>query len=398
MTRLFYRSNYFMKQNRIKAHFTIKNNKRNQIQTSLINVTCLFIFSCLLFSPSRLYGQEKEYYFFRPYDYGSEALFNPISVLVNGGCDTYQQLDRPSTFDAIPWKNGSTSVWRSITSPLPVISDFGWNRFLNQEIFPTSFDINHAQWVPNYTLHVIGGGMVSRKIAEWYDFNGYPVPYLLGAITVMASEYFNEIVENGQYIYPNIDCIPDILIFQPLGILLFSSDKVSHFFSSELSLNDWSQPAAISFAPLAFRNAGQNFVMKYALTKSKSTSAFFHFGNFAILGLSFKNNTADAISIGVGLASKGVKSLPVQNGVPSNTIESGPMAGIYYDRNNSLLMSMVYSASKNCRFRLNIYPGVISSSVFSPGFFITVADPGILIAGVTMQILPLGVSTYGPVR
>jgi hypothetical protein len=376
----------------------MKIKKRNQTQLLSITVTLLFFHCCLLFYPSKIYGQEKNYYFFRPYDYGSESLFNPISVFVNGGCDTYQQLDRPSTFAAIPWENGSVSVWRSITSPLPVISNFGWNQFLNQEIFPTSFDLNHAQWVPNYALHIIGGGMVSRKIAEWYDYNGYPLPYLLGAITVMASEYFNETVENGYNIYPNIDCIPDILIFQPLGILLFSSDEVSDFFSNRLSLNDWSQPAALSFAPLAFRNAGQNFVMKYALTESKSTSIFFHFGNFAILGLSLKRNLEDAVSFGVGMASKGVKSLPVQNGVPSNTIEYGPMAGIYYDRNNSLLMSMVYSTSKNCRFRFNIYPGIISISCFSPGFFITVADPGVFIAGITMKILPLGISTYGHIR
>jgi hypothetical protein len=376
----------------------MKNSLKKYMQAPFITAMYFIICSCVLFFPSKLYGQEKNYYFFRPYDYGSEALFNPISVFVNGGCDTYQQLNRPSTFDAIPWKNGSTSVWRSITSPLPVISDFGWNRFLSQEIYPGSLDVNRGQWIPNYMLHGIGGGMVSRKIAEWYDSNDYPLPYVLGAITVMASEFFNEMVENGNGIYPNIDCIPDILVFQPLGILLFSSDQVSEFFSSELNLNDWSQPAAISFSPLAFRNAGQNFVMKYALTQSKSTSLFFHFGNFALLGLSFKRNTEDAISIGAGLASKGVISLPIQNGVPSNTIDSGPMAGIYYDRNNSLLASVVYSTSKNCRLRLNVYPGVISSSYFSPGFFMTVVDHGIFIAGVTMKILPLGVSTYIPAK
>jgi hypothetical protein len=211
----------------------------------------------------------------------------------------------------------------------------------------------------------------------------------------MAYEFFNEMVENGPHIYPNEDCIPDFLVFQPLGILLFSFDKVCGFFSSELNLNDWSQQSAISFAPLAFRNPGQNFVMKYALTQSKSTSMFFLFGNFGILGLSFKSNADDAISVGAGLASTGVKSLPLQNGVPSNTVESGLMAGIYYDRNNSLLMSLVYSDSRNCRLRLNVYPGVISSSYFSPGFFITVADAG-LIAGVTMKILPVGLSTLVP--
>ena len=355
----------------------------------------LMVFLCFVFSSFILFGQEKDYYFFRPYDYGSEAVYNPVSVFVNGGCDTYQQLDRLSTFEAIPWKNGATSVWRSVTSPLLVISDFGWNRFLGQEIFPTSLDRDRTQWVPNYMLHIVGGGMESRKLSEWYDYHNFPIPYILGAATAMAYEFFNEIVENGPYIYPNEDCIPDFLVFQPLGILLFSSDKVCGFFSSELNLNDWSQQSAISFAPLAFRNPGQNFVMKYALTQSKSTSLFFLFGNFGILGLSFKTHAEDAISVGAGLASTGVKSLPLQNGVPSNTVESGPMAGIYYDRNNSLLMSLVYSDSKNCRLRLNVYPGVISSSSFSPGVFITVTDAG-LIAGVSMKILPLGLSMHVP--
>jgi hypothetical protein len=351
---------------------------------------------CLVFFPLLSNGQEKGYYYFRPYNYGSEALFNPISSFFNGGCDTYQQLDRPSTFQAIPWKLGSQNVWHSITSPLGIISDFGWKRFLGQEVFPTSLDINKAQWVPNYTIHVIGGGMVSRKLAEWYDYHGYPVPYLLAAVTAMASEYFNEMVENGPWLNLNEDCIPDILLFHPLGILLFSSDRIAQFFSSELNLNDWSQPIALSFDPLAIRNPGQNFVMKYALTESKSTSLFFHFGNFAILGLSLKRSTEDAISFGAGLASTGVKYLPLQNGVRSNTIESGLMAGIYYDRNNSLLVSAVYSKSRNNRFRLNVYPGVVSSSYFSPGFFVTIADPRILMVGITMKILPLGLSTYDP--
>ena len=244
---------------------------------SLFRGRHLFVIICFLFSSCILLGQEKDYYFFRSYDYGSDAIYNPISVFVNGGCDTYQQLDRPSTFEAVPWSNGATSVWRSITSPLPVISAFGWNRFLSQEIFPTSLDRDRTQWVPNYMLHLVGGGMESRKLAEWYDYHDYPVPYVLGAVTAMAYEFFNEMVENGNAIYPNEDCIPDFLVFQPLGILLFSSDKVCEFFSSELNLNDWSQPSAISFAPLAFRNAGQNFVMKYAFNEIEIDKPFFSF-------------------------------------------------------------------------------------------------------------------------
>jgi len=114
---------------------------------------------------------------------------------------------------------------------------------------------------------------------------------LLGAATAMWYEFFNEMVENGQGIYPNEDCIPDFLIIQPLGVLLFSSDKYVSFFSvwvkpKRIGLNH----CAISFTPLAFRNPGQNFVMKYAIKQSKSTSLFFISENFVLLGLSFKKD------------------------------------------------------------------------------------------------------------
>lgn len=342
-------------------------------------------------------GQGKSYYFFRPYDYGSDALFNPVSLLANGGFDSFQILnDRQPTWREVYWNNAATNIWRSSTSPLPIISSFGWSRFIRQEVFPTSFNMDDAQYVPNYVLHLIGGGMEFRKISEWYDYQGFPVPYIFGAATRIAYEFINETAENGPNLYPNEDCLPDMLIFQPLGIVLFSFDGAAEFFSSTLNFNDWSQPVSLTFAPFAVRNAGQNFVMKLAFNESRSKSLFFHFGDFAIIGLSSKINSEDAISFGAGLASTGKKELPVQNGVPSNTVLVGGMAGIYYDRNNSLLASAVYSQVQNNIFRINLYPGIIPGAVWSPGLFLTLAHDGVLTAGITARILPLGLATYAP--
>ncbi len=343
------------------------------------------------------YCQERPYFFFRPLAYGSDALFNPVSLLGNGGFDTFQLInDRQPTWRDVYWSSGGTNVWRSITSPIDVIRKFGTTRFLRKEVFPMSLDMNDAQYVPNFMLHTIGGGMVYRKVSEWYDYNNFPVPFVFGAVTSIAFEFINETVENGPGQYPNEDCIPDILIFQPLGILLFSFDEFSEFFSSTLSLNDWSQPIALTFDPFAVRNAGQNFVMKFALNQDRSTSLFFHFGDFAIFGLSLKTNQEDAISFGAGLASTGRKSLPLQNGVPSNTVVVGGMAGVYYDRNNSLLVSAVYSDVQNNRFRFNIYPGMLPNPILSPGLFVTVGNNGTIVAGLTARILPAGLGFYSP--
>ncbi len=337
------------------------------------------------------YSQQKEHFFFHPYAYGSDALFNPVSLLATGGFDAFQFIaDRSGRWSEVYWDKSTTNVWRSVTSSFPIINKFGWSAFLRQEVLPLSFNMDDAQYPPNYALHLIGGGMTFRKISEWYDYNGFPAPYIFGAATRVAYEYINEAVENGPNTFPNEDCLPDMLIFQPAGMLLFSFDDVSEFFSSTLSLNDWSYPAALTFSPFAVRNAGQNYVMKLALNRERSMSLFVHFGDFAILGLSLKTSNEEAISFGAGVVTTGVIDLPERNGVRTNTIATGAMAGIYFDRNNSLLASAVYSQNIKSVFRLNIYPGVLSSSAVSPGFFITLDHRGSMIAGLTAQILPVG--------
>jgi len=364
----------------------------------MLRARSLYILIWLVFcasSPLSL-AQEQHYYFFHPYAYGSDGLYNPISLLASGGFDSFQILDREPTWKNIYWNQAATNVWRSAISPLPVISDFGWNRFLRQEVFPTSLNIDDAQYAPNFALHALGGGMEFRKISEWYDYYNVPLPYACGLLTCVAYEFINETVENGPVTGPNEDCIPDMLLFQPLGFILFSFDGIAEFCSSTLNMNDWSEPMAISFAPFAIRNAGQNFVAKIALNQLHTASAFIHFGEFTILGLSLKTNHEDAVSFGGGLATTGVKDLPIQNGVPSNTVTTGPMAGIYYDRNNSLLASAAYCDNFNTRFRFNIYPGCFSFGTVSPGFFLTVAHNGTTTAGLTMHLLPLGIGFYSP--
>ncbi len=358
---------------------------------------CFFILSIFSNSFAQEHpddARENRYYFFRPYTYGSDALYNPISMFANGAFDSFQILDREPEWKNVYWNISTTNVWRNITSPLPVISAFGWGRFLRQEVIPIGFDINSAQWAPNYALHLICGGMEYRKISEWYDYYNVPLPYVCGIVTCLAYEFVNESVENSWSTSPNEDCIPDILIFQPLGIILFSFDGIAELASSTFNLNDWSEPVAVSFAPFAVRNAGQNTVAKVALNHDHSTNLFLHFGEFALAGISLKTDAEHMISVGAGLATTGVKDLPMQNGVPSNTVEAGPMLGVYYDRNNSLLASAAYEKNFNSRFRLCIFPGFLSSREYSPGFFLTISGNGSAIAGLTMHILPIGLSLF----
>jgi hypothetical protein len=342
-------------------------------------------------------AQEKKYYFYHSLPYGSEAVFNPISLLANGGLDELQAYEYSHSLSQIPWKNGGRNVWLNITNPFPQIKRYGWNRFIGNEIIPTSINTERAQYFPNYMLHLVGGGMASRKISEWYDAHGYPLPGVLGALTAMSYHYINEIVENGDGVfYSNVDPIADLLVFDPLGIILFSFDGVSEYFSETLSLNDWSLQPSLSFYPLSVRNAGQNFVMKYALSSSGKTSLMYHFGAFGILGLSFKTNNEEAVSFGLGVSSKRVFTVDTRNGSVTKSIVVGPMAGLYWDRNNSLLASFVVCDSFNEIVRFNMYPGILKLFSFSPGIFTSFGERGKCTVGVTLSMLPLGICGYHP--
>ncbi len=342
-------------------------------------------------------AQEKKYYFYHSLEYGSESTFNPISLLVNGGFDELQAYEYSYDLSQIPWKNASHNVWMNITAPLPQINNYGWSRFIGNEILPTTLNSERAQYFPNYTLHLIGGGMASRKISEWYDAHGYPVPRILGALTAMSYHYINEIIESGDGPFvSNVDPIADLLIFDPLGIILFNFDGVAEYFSETFSLNDWSMQPAATLYPLTFRNIGQNFVMKYPITSSGKTSILYHFGAFGILGLSFKTNDEEAVSFGLGVCSKRVYTTDTRNGSITKSIVIGPIMGIYWDRNNSLLASFVATDGFYEKIRLNVYPGMIKVFSISPGIFASVGGRGRFTLGVTLSALPLGICGHYP--
>jgi hypothetical protein len=346
--------------------------------------------------PILVQAQEKKYLYYKHLDYGSEAMFNPISVLMNGGLDVLQSYNKSTRAGEINWDIGATSIWQSIKSPAYWINRYGWNKFLNQEVFPTSLNIADAQWAPNYTLHLIGGGMEYRKLSEWYDYHNYPLPYVFGAVTAMSYHFINELVENGPGIHGNTDAIADFCIFDPLGIIIFSFDGVAEYFSYTFEMNDWSPQPSISLNPLSFRNFGHSFVMRYPITESGRTKAFLYLGKSTLLGFSFKAKKEDAISFGVGASQTGVWEVNWTNGIPTNSIKIGAACGIFYDRNNSLLGSLLFSKFYHENIRLNIYPGVFFSSPFSPGFFLTLGDGWALTMGLTMQFFPVGIGAHLP--
>ncbi|MCF7823731.1 MAG: hypothetical protein K9N35_06115 [Candidatus Marinimicrobia bacterium] len=336
----------------------------------------------LSLAPIIVHGQ----FFYTGKSYGSEALFNPVSVVLNNGYDIIQLGNRERTIFDYPYKDASANVWRSVSHPLKTISAYGTQKFITSELFPLKFSIKHVQWWPNYNVHLIGGGMTYRMLIDWYKFYDYPKPVLLSIVTVGAFHFLNEVVENYYFKDYNGDAVADLLFFDIAGVLLFSNDRVARFFRKRLNLSDWSMQPSIRFSDKSLHNNGQYWTIKWDLPKTVKWQLFYTFGMDGLVGLSYKLDPENTISMGGGFIGKELIDVDEERNI--KTVKLVWSTGIFYDRNNSLLASLKISGHIDYPVLFNVFPGVLKVGAFSPGLWTAVNKDGGFIFGLTSRWTP----------
>lgn len=332
-------------------------------------------------------------YFYKGRDFGSEALYNPVSLILNGGFDIVQ-ISHDHDITIIPFYASGKNVFRNLGSPFGAIGRYGWENFLRDQVIPIGLSKENGQWWPNYTLHLIGGGMTYVATAEWYQAHEVPLPRFFSLLTVASYHLINEIAENGNYVGDNVDPIADIYLFDIGGIILFSSESVQRFFSEELNLADWSPQPSFSLRNFNLHNVGQFFSIKWKFPFSDRWHLFYFFGTNGVGGLSYKKDDGSCISVGVGLVAKDFINL--DNLTNKKTLDLVPNIAFFYDIDNSLLASLSVSKKTDYTVALNVYPGVVKFGGFSPGFWVCVTAKGLPIVGLTASLLPAGIAYHGP--
>lgn len=355
------------------------------------------IYFCLFFAlriAFNLQAQNRSAYFYHGLNYGSEACYNPLTLIVNGGFGIMQINNRSTRLRSIDFKIGYENILNNIKNPIREIKNFGVKDFITTEIVPSNLRPKNAQWFPNYQLHLIGGGMTYRALQEWFSYHHFEYPTLNAILALSSYHLLNEVVENNCYRGTNVDAIADLLIFDPLGLLLFSFDKVAHFFSYTLHMADWSFQPMYSPISGTLENNGQNFSIKYNLPCCDKWSLFYFFGVHGLVGLSYKAQNGASFSFGGGLIAKDLIEFKRENNTRSMTTSLIWTGGFFYDRNNSLLASLILAGTKGYRVRLNIYPGLISLGRFSPGLFFAIGKNKELIAGIHFRFIPVGCAGF----
>lgn len=326
-------------------------------------------------------------YFYKGYKYGNQALYNPMYLLLNGGFDMIQ-VGNKRDIKKFPYEIAVKNIWKNLSDPFTPINNYGWWNFIKDQVLPLSLDKKNAQFWPNYTLHLIGGGMEYAAMKEWFEYYNYPYPQWLSAFTVMTYHLINEVAENGSYVGDDVDPIADIYIFDIGGILLFTSESVKRFFAEDLNLADWSQQPSFSLRNGELHNNGHFFSVKWKFPFADSWYAFYYFGTNGVGGLSYKFQNGSAISVGLGLAASDLILLDEKTN--KKTLGLVGNLGVFYDKNNSLLASLSITIKTDYMVNVNIYPGLLKIGNISPGIWGAYSQDGNFFWGMAFSWLPFG--------
>ena len=334
-----------------------------------------------------------EYYFYRPENrFGSDLAFNPLSLMINGSYDILRNGAHDKNILNQAYGDGWDNVWAMISDPIGNIDDYGWKNFIEQECFNVTLNSSKGQFVPNVSTHLIGNGMLYVMMAEWYDYHNVKHPYISSALTTTLYQVLNEVIENGKWRHLNVDPIADLLIFNPLGIILFSTDFGKRFFSETFPIYYWSQQPIINTTYGHLENAGQQYAMKYPLPFWERGSFFLYWGINGLVGLTYSRDGINNYSFGVGTVANKLNEKRLNGGRFLTPTMDGAVA-VFYDRNHSLMGSLMLTGPRLYNARINIYPGVVSDSAFMPGMYLGFGEWDGLVFGLTLSHLPIGLAT-----
>ena len=317
---------------------------------------CLICFVCL----PRFSFASQGYYQAR--DYGSDSLYSPFSNFLSY---TFDSLQLPDNFDTSDFSQNAETVYDHLSNPKQAIDNEGGNhRFVNRQIFPVDSAYSNESYsaLPNYFLHLLGGGMVYRKDLEWFRAHDYNYATTSAVALAMTAEFIQEVLEKRTT--TDDDEVADMIIFRPFGIFLFHHNAVAEFVMYYLDPAIWPSLQVYDVNDEQVINAGIHYIYRPIFFEFYDTSLFIYTGLNNMLGLSHRLNNEESFSWSVGLSTQKVDlSLDKQ-------AELKTSAGVFYDRNKSLLASLVINDAGGNRFRFNYYP-TNESIVGSLGYFLS---------------------------
>ncbi len=335
--------------------------------------------------------QPEPRFFYHGLPYGSDAAFHPVSEVINGAFGIMQISSNWAPLDQVDWERGFGNTWKSITHPAQTIETYGTSAFITDEMVPARLSWNNLQYVPNYSLHLIGGGARHRAFTEWYGAHDFPAAWAWAWGTTIAHAFAVEAVEHHADAGPTVDPVADMLFFDPAGALLFTSDGVARFFAHTLHMGIWSGQPAYNPVANTFENAGENYGLHFFFRDSHRVGIFSYWGMSHLFGVTVRGGRQFDWSVGVGGAVDELEARDRGNGTSSLLARVKLDAGAFLHRDGSLLASVQVSQAWSQTLRMTLYPGMFSMGSLSPGFYTGVRGNEIIV-GLSFSRVPVGLA------
>ena len=378
------------------------------------------------FYGAELLSKTQKNFFYHGQDYGSESQFNGLNPFFNVGLLLASRYNYSESLSDIAYKKGLLSVRDSVFNPVKTIEDAGgFSHFFSREIFPLGPEAGTGAWVPNYTLHFLGEGMLYRKLTEYYTSQGSKYPLLWATISLGSAQLMNEILESGLKRHTSTDPLAD-MIFNIAGMIAFSYDSFAQLFSSDfIVMNYWPGQPVIDVQDTVLFNQAEQYVWKISWNLLAPWKVFWATGLPSGLGISIPSSGGNNFSYALGfdavqlrppgaldpIVKKEQKCIESatrkdahklcreqaeldakEKGKRLTSISPKDLSfafGFYWDRNESLMLSAFLELSNEFAFNVNLYPGWLKINDLAIGAYIYYSEYRAKALGLTFQYLPV---------
>jgi hypothetical protein len=334
--------------------------------------------------------------FYHGFPYGSEAGFNPLSIVIDEGFDQIRTSPRRNIAD-FPYGDSFAAVVRSVVRPDRPIRRYGFGNWIRDEVLPLSTrGAGGGQWYPNYTLHLFGSGVTYVRMADWYALHGAAAhPRLAAGITVFAYHFLNELNENGPHADDGVDALTDLLVFDPASVLLWNMDWTQRLFSERLTVSTWQGQPSWSVPGHTIENAFSMVMLRAPVPRTRDWGLLLTQGNAFLAGVSRRVGDSSWVTIGAGADAPANPVIDTVTGKKTAVLQRN--MGVFVDRNGSLLASFIARGGSDIGATINVYPGVLGVGRVHPGLWVQQNRGGGMRFGIVGRV-GLGISTSAGTR
>ncbi|EAT13693.1 hypothetical protein HF888_09650 [Bermanella marisrubri] len=338
--------------------------------------------------------------FYYGQDYGSESQFGPLNVLINVGLVVPGRLGTTNRLDDVRFDEG-WSQWKEALSHQEDVFEAsgGYQSALEKEFIP--FAHESGAWVPNYTLHFLGEGMLTRKMEEYYRYHGVTGQYwpkILAISTVTAAQITNEVAEIELPWEQRLDPVAD-LYFNVAGMIAFSFDGFAKWFNSGTrEYYYWPGQPVIDPYDQGLFNQGESYLFRFGEGTKWAVATGMPANG---VGFSFPLDDMEFEYFTVLLGSDVL--IPKRDEIierekhdrgyqfsASDVADEYTLAiNTYWDRKGSLMASAALSVYPSAQLNINIFPIFQHQNGWGLGGYFILSDEGASSVGITLSVTPV---------